>query len=222
VHRAIAASTKDFLFLKTHSLLGNHLGTPTITRGVTAGAIYLVRNPLDVAVSYSAFMNKSLEQTIEIMNRPGAILPRPPRASYQLTGSWSENVQTWTRRPHDRLLVIRYEDLIDDARREFERIVKFLRMDVSRETIEAAEASSSFETLRNMELKIGFGERPTSAKAFFRVGGKNQWQERLNDDQLSKLIRANATMMTKFGYLDVHGRPVIASSGNRLAPATQP
>ncbi|MGP0104932.1 sulfotransferase domain-containing protein, partial [Rhodoblastus sp.] len=43
------------LFIKTHNAVANVEGFPTINFDVTLAAVYLVRNPLDVAVSYSQF-----------------------------------------------------------------------------------------------------------------------------------------------------------------------
>src|SRR5690348_6276843 len=55
--KRIAESTERLVFVKTHNALVNHHGTPMIEPAVTAGAIYIVRNPLDVAISYARFMS---------------------------------------------------------------------------------------------------------------------------------------------------------------------
>ena len=52
VHEWFASSKGQTVFVKTHNLVGQAGGTPLITPSATAGAIYLVRNPLDLAVSY--------------------------------------------------------------------------------------------------------------------------------------------------------------------------
>ncbi len=148
VHRAIAALAQGFVFLKTHHLLGEHGGTLTITPDVTAAVVYLVRNPLDIAVSYSEFRGRDVDATIKLMNLSGRILPRSKSTSYQLIGSWAENVESWTRKPHKRLLIVRYEDLLENPLTEFKRIVRFLRMKVTDEAIERAQQLSAFPVLR--------------------------------------------------------------------------
>ena len=48
------------IFNKTHNALMADRGYPTINFAVTTGAIYILRNPLDVAISYSHHLGKSL------------------------------------------------------------------------------------------------------------------------------------------------------------------
>ncbi len=53
VHERFAASEQT-VFVKSHNAAIARNGVPLITPSVTAGAIYVARNPLDVAVSYAA------------------------------------------------------------------------------------------------------------------------------------------------------------------------
>src|SRR5471032_1030711 len=53
VHAAISRSSPDTVLVKTHNALVEEDGYPLISLGLTAGAIYVVRNPLDVAISFS-------------------------------------------------------------------------------------------------------------------------------------------------------------------------
>src|SRR5262249_51213084 len=52
-HEAIIKPFPDSVFVKTHNALTFDRFGPLITMELTAGAIYIVRNPLDVVVSYS-------------------------------------------------------------------------------------------------------------------------------------------------------------------------
>ena len=47
----IADKFEGLIFVKTHNALVIDRGHPTINFAVTSGAIYIVRNPLDVAIS---------------------------------------------------------------------------------------------------------------------------------------------------------------------------
>jgi hypothetical protein len=201
VHRRLAGAADGFLFLKVHSLYGKHLGTPTILPEVTAGAIYLVRNPLDVVVSYSRFRDWTIDETIAVLNEPGRILPNTPTMAYVLTGAWSEHVQSWTRRAHDRLMVVRYEDMLENPADVFGSVARFLRMRIEPRQLERAIEQSSFEALRGEELESGFVERPASTSAFFRRGKPNQWREALNERQIAAIVEKNADAMRRFGYL---------------------
>jgi len=198
-HRDMAQKAQNFLLLKTHSMVAIHHGTHTITPEVTAGAIYLVRNPLDVAVSYSEFRGRDIDLTIDLMHQSGRELDRPKNAGYEVAGSWRENVESWTK-PHDRILVIRYEDLIDNAEAEFTRVVNFLKMKVSEARIAAAVADSAFDKLKATEAKAGFVEYPLEGKSFFRSGRTGEWRERLNEAQVARIVRANGPVMKRFGY----------------------
>src|ERR1700752_1107864 len=52
-HAAMTGAFPDTVIVKTHNAMVEDRGTPMITLEHTAGAIYIVRDPLDVAVSYS-------------------------------------------------------------------------------------------------------------------------------------------------------------------------
>src|SRR5262249_35080397 len=72
VHRAMTESYPDSVFVKTHNALIADDGAPLVTLDVTAGAIYIVRSPLDVAISYADHIGQSVDRTIEAMNTRGA------------------------------------------------------------------------------------------------------------------------------------------------------
>ncbi len=53
VQHNVADAVDGLVFVKTHQALVVGRGHPTINFSVTAGAVYVVRNPLDVAISYA-------------------------------------------------------------------------------------------------------------------------------------------------------------------------
>jgi hypothetical protein len=198
-HRAMAARAQNFLMLKTHSMVAIHNGSHTITPAVTAGAIYLLRNPLDVAVSYSEFRERDIDLTIALMHHSGRELDRANGAAYEVVGSWRENVESWTK-PHKSIVVVRYEDLLENPKSEFGRIVKFLKMDASDERIDRAIEDSAFDKLKAAEQQTGFVEYPTEGKSFFRSGRAGEWRERLTEEQVARIVRSNGALMKRFGY----------------------
>ncbi len=198
-HRAMAKEANGFLFLKTHSMVARHGGTPTITLDVTAGAIYLIRNPLDVAISYSDFRDRSVDRTIQLMNQSGRVLDRPKEGAYEAVGSWSEHVASWTK-PNERVHITRYEDMLADSLRMFSGLVDFLKIDVSQERVEKAVKESAFDNLRSVEEATGFSERPKQADRFFRSGKSGEWRTRLTEEQVALVVRANEAGMRRFGY----------------------
>ena len=66
----IADSVDGLVFVKTHAALVKDRATPTIDMTRTAGAIYVVRNPLDVAISYAKHLGMPIARAVHILNMP--------------------------------------------------------------------------------------------------------------------------------------------------------
>jgi hypothetical protein len=201
VHRRLSRISPDTIVCKTHNALMEDDGHPLVTMEVTAGAIYVVRNPLDVAVSYSHHLGLSIDRIIQIMNTTGATIPGNEQNVYELQGSWTENVETWTDPPNPRIYVVRYEDMLEAPVRAFAGIVKFLGIAAPRQRIEKAVKLSSFRVLQDQERRQGFRERPLQAKTFFREGKAGQWHKALSQEQVAALVAVHRTQMARFGYV---------------------
>ncbi|HWU03319.1 MAG TPA: sulfotransferase domain-containing protein [Novosphingobium sp.] len=201
-NRAIAQSTDGLVFVKTHNALVAHLGTPMIDMSVTAGAVYVTRNPLDVAISYARFMNVSIDHAITLMNTDGALVESKADHAYEYRGSWREHVGSWTRKPARQLHVMRYEDMLEKPFETFSRLAGFLRLSVSKAQIEAAIAATSFEKVQAQEENTGFRERPETMPRFFREGRAGQWREVLTGAQIDAILAANSEQMARFGYTE--------------------
>jgi hypothetical protein len=196
----IAQSTDGLVFVKTHNAFVKHLGTPTIDPSVTAGAIYIVRNPLDVAVSFAAFKGGDIDEAIETMTAQGALAEPTAAMVYQYSGSWAEHVESWTRRPAPQLHVMRYEDMLNKPVESFGALAAFLRIAPTRQQLEAAIAASSFDKLKEQEDDFGFSEKPDTAGRFFREGKSGQWREALTASQIERIVATSQTQMKRFGY----------------------
>src|SRR5690606_36890432 len=154
---AMTRASPDTVFVKTHNALLHDRGHPLIALPLTAGAIYVVRNPLDVAPSYAAHFGVSLEQAIEAMTRPGTeSIANQTHFVYQLFGSWTQNVESWTAIPSPGLLVLRYEDMEATPEATFGRVAAFLGLRPPAERLARAIAHSAFDTLRAQEAQRGF------------------------------------------------------------------
>src|SRR5215471_13125543 len=113
VHAAMTRAFPDTVFVKTHNALVEDRGTPMISLAHTAGAIYVVRDPLDVAVSYSFHFGVPLADAVAALNRPGnQSVGNQPNFVYERHGSWSEHVGSWTALSGPALHVVRYEDMV--------------------------------------------------------------------------------------------------------------
>ena len=201
VQRRAADFFDGLLFIKTHQALVVDRGTTTVNFEVTAGAIYIVRNPLDVAISYSHHLGCSIDRTIEIMGTHNAELPVTEKQVHEVYGSWSQHVLSWTRKPHQAIYVMRYEDMLAEPEKAFGGLARHLLMSPDPAQLSAAIERSSFSNLRAQEDHDGFEERPAHAERFFREGRADQWKETLTKPQVDRIVNDHHEQMTRFGYL---------------------
>jgi hypothetical protein len=201
VHATMTGAFPDSVFVKTHNAMVADRTGPMITLAETAAAIYLVRNPLDVAVSFADHLGKSLDETIDFMADPGAESLNTERAVYQIYRSWSEHVLSWTERPHPGLHVLRYEDMLAEPTGTFRAVARFLGLDPPRPRLERAIRRSSFRVLQEQERRHGFAERSPLAAKFFREGKAGQWRRALTPEQADRVVASHRRQMERFGYL---------------------
>jgi hypothetical protein len=200
VHEAMTRVHPDSVFVKTHNALVEDRGTPMITMQYTAGAIYVVRNPLDVVISHSHHYGITIDESIQALNTPGLQSMNEETYCYERYGSWSENVMSWTQNPNPGLQVVRYEDMLDSPHKTFGGVVHFLGLKATRERIEKAIRLSSFKVLREQEKRHGFKERTENAEWFFREGKADQWRRVLSAQQIEALTAVHHEQMARFGY----------------------
>jgi len=202
VQQDIANSVvRGSVFTKTHNQFTHYNGTPLHNMNVTAAAVYIVRNPLDVLISTADHFGLSFDETIDFMgdSNTGALSNAENVATF--LGSWSDHVESWTLNPHPQFVVLKYEDMLAKPKQAFTRVAKLLGLDKDKQRIKQAIAFSSFRELQKQELQTGFVERSPDSKAFFRKGQKNQWVELLSDNQVSKIVDQHRNQMDRFGYV---------------------
>ncbi|MAB12737.1 sulfotransferase domain-containing protein [Parvibaculum sp.] len=194
-------ASPDSVFVKTHNYMGDWLGYPLVNLNVTAGAIYMVRNPLDVVLSARDHFARPIDETIEIMGSSEGGVAKTDSHVPERYNTWSENVRSWTEHPSPQLLVLRYEDMLEKPTEAFGSVVRFLGLNTPPERLERAIANSSFKTLKALEKEEGFNERPDHAESFFRKGQVGQWREELTEKQIRRIISDHREQMERFGYI---------------------
>lgn len=197
----LVASNPGLVMLKTHTANANVQGVRFIPPEVSAGAIYIVRNPLDVVISAASFMGTSIDQAITDVGTSGLFMPSNNAQVFTLVGSWSENVATWTAADHPTLLVVRYEDMIADPLATFGQIADHVLMKYTPGQLSEAMERSAFKQLQAQEGRTGFREKPDTAKEFFREGRAGQWRDILTPEQVTRVINDHRDQMARFGYL---------------------
>lgn len=200
VQKAIAASRRGSVFCKTHMPLIMIAGVPTIEMSVTAGAIYIVRDPRDVAVSFADFHGIGIDAAIASLATRNLEVPASERQIAEPMGSWSQHVASWTGRPSPAIHIVRYEDLHADPEMAFGAIAAFLRLDAPAERIARAVGHTSFATLRAMEDRDGFDERSPAQERFFRKGVAGGWREVLSAEQVRRIEDDHGEQMARMGY----------------------
>lgn len=201
VHAKLTEASVDNVFVKTHCALAKDHGHPTVNLEVTAGAIYIVRNPLDVVLSAAHHNGLSVAQSIRLMAKPDARSKTNDKHVHEFRGSWSQHVASWTAQAHPTLHVMRYEDMLAKPRDAFGGLVRFLGLNPPEARIQNAINMSSFEVLREQEKRWGFREKSEHADAFFRSGRSEQWKDKLTRDQIALMVSAHRQQMARFGYV---------------------
>ena len=187
-------------------------GEPLVSREGTLGALYIIRNPLDVAPSLASHNHSTLDVAIQAMGDPRHAISRSTKAlpdqvrQKQLT--WSEHVLSWVDAPGLKRCVIRYEDMLAEPTRTFTQAAEFLQLPTEPERIDKAIRFSDFKVLSQQETDKGFEERPVKAERFFRQGQSGGWRDQLSPDQVQRIVADHADVMQRFGYLDDMGQPI--------------
>ena len=90
------------VFIKTHSAAAFVEGFPTINFDVTVAAIYIVRNPLDVVLSYAHHNGAPIDPIIASMADPSANVAGDEWRVQEYLGSWSFHAASWMSVPAGR------------------------------------------------------------------------------------------------------------------------
>jgi hypothetical protein len=209
VYRYLAVNSKEKLFIKCHDAYtflpnGRPIFPPEISK-----AIYIVRNPLDVAVSYSFHIEESIDNIITYMNDEnyfiGVSAGKGAPVLNQRLLTWSKNVESWVDATNIEVHVVRYEDMKAKPAETFTEIARFAGLQSDEAGIFRAIQFSDFRLLKSQEQQHGFGEMKLGQRSFFREGRSGGWREYLNDIQVERIIQDHRYMMQRFGYLDAAG-----------------
>ncbi len=166
--------------------------------------IYLVRNPLDVCISFANHSSWSIDHSIDIMS--DSTFERCQRNNHwnpsfpERVSSWSGNVASWVYAEGFPVRVIQYEELLNNPIAVFEGAVKFLGLDVSPEQIRQAVTFSDFNALQRQENETEFREKSPNTARFFRQGKAGGWRKVLSKYQSQKLIHDQGDLMEVMNY----------------------
>ena len=191
---------KNDLIMRSHLLQTDWAEKATFHPNFSRAAVVVVRDPRDVAISIAADMKMPVDAAIANMAQPQfALLSKG--TTPQPIGSWTRNVMSWLVRPSMPRLFIKYEDLLENPRREFIRVLSFLNLPIDFEKFEKALNATTFEKMVEAEAADGYGVMHSKENPFFRSGKAGQWREGgLTLPQLQALEQEHAQAMLIMGY----------------------
>lgn len=203
----LAENAEEPIFMKIHdayTYVADNM--PLIPDEATAGVIYIIRNPLDVAVSfahhsgwdYDTSITRMSDATFALHNKRDGILNQ----FRQKLLTWSGHVKSWLDIPSFPVCVLRYEDMKNMPLETFSKAVSFTGLSRSIEQIRKAMDFSSFDIVQKQEKEEGFREKAPVSTLFFRKGKVGSWREELNPEQIRRIVRDHREVMQRFGYLD--------------------
>ena len=184
--RLIAESKPGHHFVKTHCQIRRIGGVDLIPPDVTAAAVYIMRNPFDLALSFSRHLSIDVDATIGRMTDPDAVQANP-RKVMEVIGRWDHHIASWTSAPGLPLHVMRYEDMLADTEKAYRNLFGFLKLPVDTAQLRRALEATSFKALQQQEKKFGFRERPAGMSQFFATGKAGGWRAALSPDQVGRL-----------------------------------
>ncbi len=168
-----------------------HDGLPVFHTQFPTAAIYIVRNPLDIAISFSRYLGISVDEVIErYLCRSGSrilmnnLFPR-------VIGTWEEHFNSWNQQKTLPVHLVRYEDLKLNPHLAFKAMIAFMGLAFSDEDITAAIRQTDFSLLKAMEEEKGFKESLLRDVPFFHTGEINQGKRKLTPAQIEKIYDRN-------------------------------
>jgi len=198
-------------FLKTHSSLSRVNECNFTDLHNTFAAIYVVRDPRNVIKSYAHHYGLNLDDAANEMIDKTRWLVKTDKVFKTFLSSWSINYNSW-KQLGDKVLFIKYEDLVNKKKTTLIKIFKFLdnlgtqnfRLDMVK--LNKVIRSTEFEKMQKLEKKQDFKEgvvdkKTKKRKIFFKYGPQNNWRDSLNKENIEKIEKNFKKEMIELGYL---------------------
>tara|TARA_E500000178_G_scaffold194302_1_gene192308 strand:+ start:134 stop:961 length:828 start_codon:yes stop_codon:yes gene_type:complete len=198
--KKLTSENKNNIILKTHISAGKYDVGIFPSPECTLNALYIVRDPRDVAVSYSKHFNTSISDAVRRMMSETHILNAQDRSvgnkGAEFTSSWENHVTGWKNASFP-VLFIKYEDLLEYPAQNISKLLEFMNIQ-PQISIEEIVKLTNFSNLVGQETDSGFGEASPHTR-FFRKGAKAQWKK-IPSKSFQLLENKCHDLMTEFGY----------------------
>jgi len=205
----------ETIFLKTHSALCTLENNPFTNKNNTKAVIYVVRDPRNLITSFAHHYSLDIDKAFDFINDKNQMLLKNDYGKGDfgiatVLGNWPEHYKSWKNIKFAPLLIIKYEDLINDTKKTFGQVLNFLNnlidINIDEKKIINTIESCDFDTLSKKEKEVGFDEAVVSKinkkkLSFFHLGKKNDWKNLL-DPNIEKKIRTSFQKeMLELGYI---------------------
>ena len=204
----------EIKLLKTHH--GKYtVGKDSFTNDQnTLATIYIVRDPRTLISSISNHYTLTIDKASDFLMTPQIIgnskgWEDKETGMQCLLGKWNDHYRSWTRNKND-LLLIKYENLIQNPKNELGKIINFLKKYVNVETNDNKNKkileTTSFKSLKEMEIKGLFKENVLNKKDdskinFFHLGPANNWKDNLSENVKNRIEKNFYDEMKELEYL---------------------
>ena len=180
----------------------------------TIGCIYIVRDPRNIITSIKNYYDfKSYEEALQFLKNDKNIIGtlnkvRQGNDLPTIISSWKNHFNSWKKLKTNYLL-IKYEDMLVDPKKEFFKIINFIEkisnIKFDNFKIDNAISLCDFNNLQDIENKEGFVEASKNKLGnsikFFNLGSENKWQNLLSKQIIENIETSFKGEMTELKYL---------------------
>lgn len=209
----INENNKKIKFFKTHSAFFEHKekNSNFTNEANSLGAIYVVRDPRNVATSYAHHYSVDIDEATKRICNKGLFNVKTDLLPETYLSSWGNHYLSWKRKDL-KVLLVKYEDLIKDKKKSLINIFKFFEtLGMNKSVFNIAKLnkvikSTDFQKMKELEKKKGFHESALDPKTgkkkdFFNKGPNNNWENNLTDKNRKYIEENFKKEMQELGYL---------------------
>ena len=207
---------KKFKFFKTHNILGAINNYKFTDEKNTTGCIYIIRDPRNVITSLQNHYNITKEESLNFMlNKNKFIYDTSVKndfSDFQFISSWKKNYHSWLNHKKFPVIMVKYEDLIEDTLMTFKIVIEFIELitksqkGFNEKKAKISIQSTTFEKMKKIEREEGFIESVSSKNEskkipFFHLGPKNNWKNIFDKNYQKKLNLKFKQNLKELNYL---------------------
>jgi hypothetical protein len=187
--------------LKTHNANLSICDVPLIPTWITKGAVYIVRDPRDVVISFAKHLGRDIDNTIELMASEAAAVYETGTCFRHMVSSWSMHVTSWLDEDCPlQVGLIRYEDMHAYPLHAFRKLLDCLGLaSVDDDRIAWAVEQCRLDKLRQQEDATGFVEASRKTERFFGEGRRGGWRDVLSPEQVEQIENSHHVVMEQLG-----------------------